>query len=142
MRIDDIRPMAEEVAALMAARTGGFGWAGVGWGGPGRGGARRGTTPDLDLLLRRRAGTLPRRLRREVRIIADAARMAGQPRLACQVDLARFQRAHRALVHRLRPAGRSAEGTSRAAAIAARVVLGLMVLAAVALWILLRRELI
>jgi hypothetical protein len=132
MRIDDIRPMADEVATLMAARMGRAGW----------GGARRGTPPDLDLLLRRRAGALPRRLRREARIIADAARMAGQPRLACQVDLVRFQRAHGALIRQLGPALRNMDGPSWATTIAARVVLGLMVLAAVALWILLRRGVI
>ena len=46
---DDIRDMADEVARLIAARFGG---------------ARRGERPPLGVMLRRRGGALPRRLRK------------------------------------------------------------------------------
>ena len=49
MGIDEIRPKADEVASLMAARFGGL---------------KRGQQADLDSMMRKRGGALPRRLRR------------------------------------------------------------------------------
>lgn len=120
MAIEDIRPMADEVASLMAARFGGV---------------RRGQQPVLDEMLRRRGAALPRRLRREARLMAEADRMASQPRLARQVDFARFDRAHKALTAYLRPLGQGARLQGGAVRIAASVALGLLVLGLVVVWI-------
>ena len=54
---DDIREMADEVSRLIAARFGG---------------ARRGERPPLHIMLRRRGGALPRRLRRQAHALAQA----------------------------------------------------------------------
>lgn len=117
MGIDEIRPSADEVASLMAARFGGI---------------RRGQRADLEGILRKRGGALPRRLRQAARFLAEADRMAGQPKLARQVDLVRLERAHRALTAYLRPLGRSARWQGNATRIAARVVLGLLLVVLVA----------
>ena len=53
MGIDEIRPKADEVASLMAARFGGL---------------KRGQQADLDSMMRKRGGALPRRLRREANV--------------------------------------------------------------------------
>lgn len=127
MRIDDIRPMADEIASLIAARHGGL---------------RRGQHASLETMLRKRGGALPRRLRREARILADADRLAENPRLARQVDLARVGQAHRALLAHLRPLGQGARMRGRMAGFAASVALGLLVLAGVAVWIMTRRGLV
>ena len=127
MGIENIRPMADEVAGLMAARFGGL---------------RRGHQADLDSMMRKRGGALPRRLRREARILLDGDRMAGHPKLARQVNFDRFERAHKALTHYLRPLGKGARLQGGAVSIAASVILGLMILGAVAVWIMLQRGLI
>ncbi|WP_323008986.1 hypothetical protein [Paracoccus sp. (in: a-proteobacteria)] len=127
MGIEKIRPMADEVASLMAARFGGL---------------RRGQQADLESMLRKRGGALPRRLRREARVLADADLKSGQPKLARQVDFDRIDRAHKALVAYLRPLGQGLRLRGGAASIAASVLFGLLVLAAVAIWIMLRRGLI
>ena len=49
MGIENIRPMADEVAGLMAARFGGL---------------KRGHQADLDSMMRKRGSAFPRRLRR------------------------------------------------------------------------------
>ncbi|MFV0299365.1 MAG: hypothetical protein ACK5IP_00495, partial [Paracoccus sp. (in: a-proteobacteria)] len=72
----------------------------------------------------------------------DADRMAGQPRLARQVDFDRFERAHKALTGYLRPLGKGMRLQGGAINIAASVLFGLLVLGAVAVWIMLRRGLI
>ncbi|WP_323717110.1 hypothetical protein [Paracoccus aminovorans] len=113
MGIDDIRPKADEIASLMAARFGGV---------------RRGQQADLDSMLRRRGGALPRRLRRAARVLAEADRVAGQPKLARQVDFPQFERAHRALTTYLGPLGRRIRWQDGAARVAASVALGLLVL--------------
>ncbi|WP_238986790.1 hypothetical protein [Paracoccus sp. MKU1] len=119
--------MADEVACLMAARFGGL---------------RRGQQADLENMLRKRGGALPRRLRREARILAEADRKAGQPKLARQVDFDRLERAHKVLVGYLRPLGQGVRLRGGAASIAASVLFGLLLLAAVAIWIMIRRGLI
>lgn len=120
MAIEDIRPMADEVASLMAARFGGM---------------RRGQQPVLDEMLRKRGAALPRRLRREARLMAEADRMAPHPRLARQVDFARFETAHRALTGYLRPLGQGARLQSGAVRVAASVAMGLLVLGLVVVWL-------
>lgn len=120
MAIEDIRPMADEVASLMAARFGGL---------------RRGQQPVLEDMLRKRGGALPRRLRREARLMAEADRKAMQPRLARQVDFPRFETAHRALTAYLRPLGQAARLQTSATRIAASVAMGLLVLGLVVVWI-------
>lgn len=127
MGIESIRPMADEVASLMAARFGGL---------------RRGQQADLESMLRKRGGALPRRLRREARILAEADRKAGQPKLARQVDFARLEHAHKALTAYLRPLGQGMRLRGGAASIAASVLFGLLLLGAVAIWIMMRRGLI
>lgn len=127
MAIEDIRPMADEVASLLAARFGGL---------------RRGQQADLDGMLRKRGGALPRRLRREAQFLIRAERMAGQPKLARQVDFNRLERAHKALTGYLRPLGQGARLRGGVIGIAASVLLGLLLLGAVAVWVMLQRGLI
>lgn len=127
MSIENIRTMTDEVAVLMAARFGG---------------ARRGQQPDLESMIRKRGGALPRKLRREARVMLDADRMAGQPKLARQVDFDRLERAHKALTGYLRPLGQGMRLQGGAINIVASVLFGLLVLGAVAVWIMLKRGLI
>ncbi|MTH64445.1 hypothetical protein [Paracoccus shanxieyensis] len=127
MGIQNIRPMADEVAGLMAARFGG---------------AKRGQQPDLEGVMRKRGGALPRKLRREAMFLVQADRMAGQPKLARQVDQDRLLRAHKALTAYLRPLGQGARLQGGFIRWASGVVLGLMVLAALVVWIMLQRGLI
>lgn len=127
MGIETIRPMADEVAGLMAARFGGL---------------RRGQQADLAEMLRRRGGALPRRLRREALVLRQADLMAGQPKLARQVDFARLEQAHQALTGYLRPLGQGSRMRGGAAGAVASVLLGLLVLGGVAVWIILQRGLL
>lgn len=124
MIIDNIRPMADEIAGLMAARFGGV---------------RRGHHADLEAMLKCRGGALPRKLRREAKFLAEADRVAGQPKLARQVNFARLEHAHQALTHYLRPLGQGLRLRGGVVDIAASVLLGLLVLAGVAAWILSER---
>ncbi len=127
MGIENIRPMADEVAGLMAACFGGL---------------KRGHQADLDSMMRKRGGALPRKLRREARVMLDADRMSGQPKLARQVDFDRLERAHKALTGYLRPLGKAGRLQGGAVGIAASVLFGLLILGAVAIWIMRMRELI
>lgn len=127
MGIDDIRPMADEVASLMAARFGGL---------------RRGHQAELGVMMRKRGGALPRKLRRDARFLEQAERMAGQPKLARQVDFQKLERAHKSLTGYLRPLGKGVRLQGRAVSTVASVLFGLMLLAAVALWIMTVRGLI
>lgn len=121
---DDIREMADEVSRLLAARFGG---------------ARRGERPPLQVMLRRRGGALPRRLRRQAAALAQADQLSAQPKIARQLDLARLSRAHQALLAHLQPLGELSRWQGRAIGFAATVALGLLVLAAAVVWIMLRR---
>lgn len=116
--------MADEVAILMASRFGG---------------AKRGERPPLDQMMRRRGGALPAGLRRRARRLADAGRMAAQPKVARQLPLDGLARDHAALVAHLRPLGEISRWQGRAIGFAASVVLGLLVLGGVALWIMIQR---
>ncbi len=127
MSIENIRPMADEVANLMAARFGGV---------------KRGHQTDLESMFRKRGGALPRKLRRAARIMAEADRMAGQPKLARQVNFERFEQAHKQLTAYLRPLGKGARLQGGAIGIAASVLFGLLMLGAVAVWIMIARGLI
>lgn len=127
MGIEDIRPMADEVASLMAARFGGN---------------RRGQQADLASMMSRRGGALPRRLRREARFMQQADQMAGQPKLARQVDFARLEHAHKVLTGYLRPLGQGGRLQSGAMRIAASVAMGLLLLGLVAVWIMVQRGLL
>ena len=121
---DDIREMADEVSRLIAARFGG---------------ARRGERPPLHVMLRRRGGALPRRLRWQAAALAQADQLSAQPRIARQLDLARLSRAYQALVAHLQPLGELSRWQGRAIGFATSVAFGLLVLAAAVVWILVRR---
>lgn len=121
---DDIRDMADEVSRLIASRFGG---------------ARRGERPPLAVMLRRRGGALPRRLRKQAWTLAKADELSAQPKIARQLDLSGLSRAHQALITHLQPMGELSRWQGRAVSFAASVVLGLLVLAAVVVWILVRR---
>lgn len=127
MGIEHIRPMADEVASLMASRFGGL---------------KRGHQAELAHMLRKRGGALPRRLRREALFLAQADRMAGQPKLARQVDQARLEHAHRALSGYLRPLGQRARLQGGVVGWASGLLLGLMVLAAAVIWVMTWRGLL
>lgn len=116
--------MADEVSRLMASRFGG---------------ARRGEQPPLAVMLRRRGGALPRRLRRQALALARADQMSAQPKIARQLDLAGLSRAHGALTAHLQPLGELSRWRNRAIGFGASVALGLLVLAAVGVWIMIRR---
>lgn len=124
---DQIPAMADEVAALIASRLGG---------------ARRGERPTLSEMLRRRGGALPARLRRRAIHLAEADLMAAQPKVARQLPAARLARDHAALTAHLRPMGEIVRWQGRASRLAASVVLGLLIVAAVALWIALQQGLL
>lgn len=123
----DVLTMADEVAVLMAERLGG---------------ARRGARPDLATMLRRRGGALPRRQRRAARVLAKAQRQAATPKLARQMDTTAAARAHGDLVRYLRPLGKAARWQAGALNVAAAVMLGLLLIGAVAVWIMVRRGLV
>lgn len=116
--------MADEVARLMAARFGG---------------ARRGERPPLHVMVRRRGAALPGKLRKHARRLAEADRISAQPRIARQQDLAALSRAHAALVGHLQPLGELSRWQGRAIGFAASVAFGLLVLAALIVWIMVRR---
>ncbi|MBM3605077.1 MAG: hypothetical protein FJX25_10070 [Alphaproteobacteria bacterium] len=124
---EDIPRMADEVAQLMASRFGG---------------AQRGERPPLHLMLRRRGGALPARLRPKAAHLAEADRLSRQPRIARQLPLRRLSREHAALVAHLRPLGELSRWQGRALGFAASIALGLVALAGVALWIMVKRGLL
>lgn len=125
--IDSIRPMADEVAGLMAARFGG---------------ARRGHPVPLEMMIKRRGGALPRKLRREAMLLAQADRVSGQPKLSRQLDFDRLDHAYRALTAHLRPLGQGARLWSGMLSIAASVVFGLLMLGLIVIWIMRLRGLV
>lgn len=126
MAQDDVRAMADEVAALMAQRLGG---------------ARRGSQPDLATMIRRRGGALPRRQRRAARVLLRAQAQAASPKVARQMDNTAATRAHAELLRYLRPLGASARWQAGALNVAAAVMMGLLLVGAVAVWIMVRRGL-
>ncbi|MBU3031829.1 hypothetical protein KNW02_17120 [Paracoccus sp. XHP0099] len=121
---EDVQAMADEVSRLMVARYGG---------------ARRGERPPLHVMLRRRGGALPQKLRRPASQLAEADRISAQPKVARQLDLQGLSRAHAALIGHLRPLGELSRWRGRAISFAASVSFGMLVLAAVILWLMVRR---
>ncbi|MBK4215538.1 hypothetical protein JJJ17_06325 [Paracoccus caeni] len=121
---DDIGTMADEVSRLIAARFGG---------------AKRGERPPLQVMLRRRGGALPRKLRRQAVQLATADRHAPQPKIARQQDMATLEKAHSALIHYLQPLGEISRWQGRAISFAASIAFGALVLTAVVVWILVKR---
>lgn len=122
--IDDVREMNSEVARLMAERLGG---------------ARRGETPGMQMMLRRRGGSLPRKHRRAARILAEAELHSAQPRIARQMDLDAISRAYKTLTDYLLPLGEMSRWRNRVLNFAASVSLGLIVLAIVVIWLMVER---
>src|SRR5690606_12590125 len=100
---------------------------------------RRGERPPLSVMLRRRGGALPRRLRQQAVALARADEISAQPKIARQLDLPRLSRAYQALIAHLQPLGELSRWRGRAIGFAASVALGLLVLASVVIWILLWR---
>ncbi|MRX50508.1 hypothetical protein GI374_08645 [Paracoccus sp. S-4012] len=127
MDAERVGQMADEIAVLMAERFGGL---------------KRGAHADLDLMLRRRGGALPRPLRREAKRLAETQRLAGSARIARQIDQGAAERAHAALVRHLRPLGKMSRAQHRATNIAATVLFGLLLLGAFVLWMMVRRGLV
>ena len=124
MAIEEVRGMADEVADLMASRFGGL---------------RRGHTADLTTMLRRRGAALPRKLRKQALLLADADQKVNAPKLARQIDFDQAARAHRALTGHLKPLGQASRWQGGAINITAAVVFGLMLIAAIVIWIMVRR---
>lgn len=122
--IDDIREMNSEAARLMSERLGG---------------ARRGETPGMQMMLRRRGGSLPRKQRRAAKVLAEAELHSAQPRIARQMDLSAISRAYKTLTDYLLPLGEVSRWRNRAVNFAASVVLGLIVLVTVVIWLLVER---
>ncbi|MDT1062889.1 hypothetical protein RM190_13505 [Paracoccus sp. CPCC 101403] len=127
MGIENIRPMADEVAGLMAARFGGL---------------RRGHYADLESMMRKRGGALPRRLRREARLLVQADRVVGHPKLARQCDFQKLEHAHKALTHYLRPLGQVARFRGGVIGTVASVIMSLLLLGALVLWLMTQRGLL
>lgn len=121
---DDIRVMADDIARLMADRFGG---------------ARRGEFPSLYVMIRRRGAALPRSLRGHAQALAAADAMTAAPKIARQMDLTAPNRAYAALLNYLEPLGSLSRWQGRALTFAASVTFGLLVLAALILWLMVRR---
>ena len=84
-----IRQMAQRIADLMEKRLGVRG-------------------ADLAAKLRRGARQLPRKLRAEAALLAEAAELSSNPKIALQLDEARLAQAYDALSRHLSPMGRGA----------------------------------
>ena len=117
----NVRSWAEEVAVLMATRLGG---------------ARRGEVIDLDTMLRRRGGALPRNLYKKGVVLRDAEAVTNVPKIARQTDFRAGAQAHADLVAYLKPFGRVTRMQQKATNFAASVVFGLLVLGIVIIWVL------
>ena len=102
-----IQQMADRVAALMEQRLG----------------VRGRSLPEK---LRRGRRRLPRRLRREAALLADATAQAGHPRLMAQLDHERLSTAYDALVRHLSPLGRSERRTAMLRSIGAGAALAVL----------------
>lgn len=122
--IEDIRSKADEVAALMASRFGGL---------------RRGQSADLAVMLRKRGGALPRKLRRQAQVLAQADQRINQPKLGKQQDFQKVEKAYLALVGYLKPIGKGARLQGRAISLGASLALALLLIGAITLWVMIRR---
>ncbi|MFT3688149.1 hypothetical protein [Paenirhodobacter sp.] len=79
------------------------------------------------------ARRLPRRVRRAAGVLAEAEQMAASPKMARRLDMAAVGRAHAACVKYLRPIGAGERARSLVLGVAANVVLGIVVVGALAL---------
>ncbi|KIX17262.1 hypothetical protein SY26_14315 [Paracoccus sp. 228] len=113
---EDIPVMADEIAVLIASRFGG---------------ARRGER-----------GALPARLRRRAARLAEADRLSAQPKVARQLPAERLARDHAALAAHLRPLGEITRWQGRAVSFGASVAFGVLVVAALAIWVAVQRGLL
>lgn len=120
----NVRSWAEEVAVLMATRLGG---------------ARRGEVIDLDTMVRRRGGALPRKLYKKAVTLRDAEMVTNAPKIARQTDFREAAQAHADLVAYLKPFGRVTRMQEKATNFAASVVFGLLMLGLVVIWVLVRQ---
>lgn len=77
--------------------------------------------------LARRGRTLPRKLRAEAALLADAEEKSLSPKLARQIDMERVSLAYDALVHHLKPIGAGERRMSFVVNLAATVVLVVLV---------------
>ena len=82
---------------------------------------------------------MPRKLRSQAAALAQADLLSAQPKIARQLDLANLSRSHQALTAHLQPLGELSRWQGRAISFAASIALGLLVLAAAAIWIMLAR---
>ena len=121
---DDINVMADEVSRLMISRLGG---------------ARRGEQPPLHVMVRRRGGALPRKLRKQAAILGEIDRISAQPKIARQQDMDAVTRSHAALMHYLQPLGEISRFQGRAISVAASLAFGLLLLGAIIVWIMVKR---
>lgn len=124
---EDIPVMADEIAVLIASRFGG---------------ARRGERPPLSVMLNRRGGALPARLRRRAARLAEADRLSAQPKVARQLPAERLARDHAALAAHLRPLGEITRWQGRAVSFGASVAFGVLVVASLAIWVAVQRGLL
>ena len=120
---EEIGDMAAEVSRLMSSRFGG---------------ARRGERPSLRIMLRRRGGALPGKLRKPAARLAEAETLAQQPKVARQLDLAGLSRDRDQLITHLQPLGELSRWQGRAISFAASIAFGLLVLGAVIVWVLVK----
>ncbi|MDO5630498.1 MAG: hypothetical protein Q4G22_01530 [Paracoccus sp. (in: a-proteobacteria)] len=121
---EDLRRMANDVARLMADRFGG---------------AQRGEFPSLADMIRRRGAALPRHLRRQAMILAQADAVVAAPRIARQIDKRPATRAHHALIRYLTPLGSVSRWKNRTVNFAASVAFGMLMLGAVIVWVMTAR---
>ena len=120
----NVRNWAEEVAVLMATRLGGV---------------RRGEDVNLEVMIRRRGGALPRNLLKKAEILQEAELVTNAPKIARQTDFRAAAQAHADLVAYLKPFGRLSRVQQRATNFAASVVFGLLILGVVIIWLLVWR---
>ena len=123
----EVKPSADEVAMLMATRLGG---------------TRRGEAVDLETMIRRRGGALPRKLLKQAQILREAEAISAAPKIARQMDFAEAGRAHAELVAYLQPFGRITRWQERATNIAASILFGLLLLGIFVIWLLVREGLL
>lgn len=127
MNIDDIRRMADDIAGLMLGRFGGL---------------RKDEVLSLPVMLRRRGGALPARERRAARLLARAYARTAQPKVAHQLDFQGVEAAYQRLQAYLAPMGREQHWKRGWVRNLASFSFGLMIVAALFLWILIWRGLV
>jgi len=94
---------------------------------------------DLPAKLRRGGRRLPRGIRAEAQVLADAAERAGNPKLAMRIDMARVTRAYDTCVAHLTTLDRGARRRAAVLDALGRIVLNLLLVAALTVAILVWR---